>query len=73
VDVFLYFFEAKSPCQKFWVSFNRVAGRVLLTLFQQSYKGFKKHFFKVRCNKRDPTLLDGFLLYRAEKPKLKKP
>ena len=45
VDVFLFFFEAKSPSKKLWVSFNDVAGRVLLTLFQQSYKGFKKHFF----------------------------
>jgi len=34
VDVFLYFFEVKSPGQKLWVSFNGVAGRVLLTLFQ---------------------------------------
>ena len=34
VDMFLYFFEAKSPGQKLWVSFNGVVGRVLLTLFQ---------------------------------------
>jgi len=34
VDVFLYFFEAKSPGKKLWVSFNGVAGKVLLTLFQ---------------------------------------
>jgi len=33
VDVFLSFFEAKSPGKKLWVSFNRVAGRVLLSLF----------------------------------------
>jgi len=72
VDVFLYFFEAKSPGQKVWVSFNGIVGRVLLTLFQQSYKGFKKHFFKVRCKRRDPTLLDGFPLYWAEKPNLRK-
>jgi len=39
VDVFLYFFEAKSPGRKLWMSFNGVVGRVLLTLFQQSYKG----------------------------------
>ena len=42
-------------------------------LFQQSYKGFKKQFFKVRCSLRDPTLLDGFPLYWAEKPNLQKP
>jgi len=60
VDVFLYFFEAKSPGKKLWVSFNGVAGRVLFTLFQQSYKGFKGKFFKVCCNDYDPALLDGF-------------
>ena len=72
LDVFLYFFEAKSPGQKLWVSFNEVVGRVLLTLFQQSYKGFKVKFFKIRCNKNDPTLLDGFPLYWTHKPGLKK-
>jgi len=70
VDVFLHFFEAKDPGKKLWVSLNGVAGRVLLTLFQQSYKGFKKNFFKVRCNRRDPSLLDGFPLYWTEKPNL---
>ena len=63
VDVFLHFFEAKSPGKKLWVSFNGLAGRVLLTLFQQSYKGFKGKFFKVCCSAHDPTLLDGFPLY----------
>ena len=52
MDVFLYFFEAKSPGRKLWVSFNGVAGRFLLTLFQQSYKGFNGKFFKIRCNKK---------------------
>jgi len=73
VDVFLFFFEAKSPGKKLWVSFNSVAGRVLLTLFQQSYKGFKKNLFKVRSNRRDLTLLDGFPLYWMEKPNLQRP
>jgi len=73
VDVFLFFFEAKSPSQKLRVSFNGIAGRVLLTLFQQSYKGFNKDFFKVWCNQRDPTLLNGFPLYWVEKPNLQKP
>ena len=72
VDVFLYFFEVKDPGKKLWVSFNGVAGRVLLTLFQQSYKGFKKNIFKVRSNRRDPSLLDGFLLYWTEKPNLQR-
>jgi len=51
------------------VSFNGVAGRALLSLFQQSYKGFKGKFLKIRCNKREPTLLDGFPLYWTEKPR----
>jgi len=73
VDVFFYFFEAKSPGKKLWVSFNRVAGRVLLTLFQQSYKGFKGKFFKVCCNDYDHTLLDGFPLYWVKKLEFKNP
>jgi len=50
VETFLFFFEVKDPGKKLWVSFNGVARRVLLTLFQQSYKGFKKNFFKIRSN-----------------------
>ena len=55
------------------VNFNGVAGRVLLTLFQQSYKGFKKNFFKIRSNRRDLAFLDGFPLYWTEKPILQRP
>jgi len=50
-----------------------VARRVILTLFQQSYKGFKGKFLKVCCNDHDPTLLDGFPLYWVGKLKFKKP
>ena len=73
VDAFLFFFEVKDPRKKLWVSFNGVAGRVLLMLFQQSYKGFKKNFFKIKSNRRDPALLDGFPLYWTEKPNLQRP
>jgi len=73
VDIFLYFFEANNPGKKLWLSFNEVAARVLLTLFQQSYKGFKKKFSKIGCNIHDPTLLDGFPLYWVEKSGVKKP
>ena len=73
MDVFFYFFEAKSPGKKLWMSFNGVAGRILLTLFQQSYKSFKGNFFKICCIKHDSTLLDGFPLYWVEKAGLKKP
>ena len=71
VDVFLYFFEVKRLGRKLWVSFNRVDGRVLLTLFQQSYKGFKGKFFKIRCNDNDPNLLDRFPLYWTKEPESK--
>jgi len=73
VDVFLHFFKVKSPGKKLWVSFNGVVGSVLLTLLQQSYKGFKGKFFRVCCSAYDPTLLDGFPLYWVEKLKFKKP
>ena len=67
VEVFLYFFEAKRLGHQLWVSFNGVVGRVFLSLFQQSYKGFKGKFLKTCCNKKDPTLLHGFPLYWTEK------
>jgi len=57
VDVFLYFFEAKNSGKKLWLSFNGLAGRPFLTLFQKLYKGFKKKFFKICCSIYDPTLL----------------
>jgi len=63
----------KNPGKKLWLSFNGVAGRGLLTFFQQSYKGFKKKFLNICCNIHDPTLLDGFPLYWMEKPGVKKP
>jgi len=73
LDVFLHFFEAKNLGKNLWVSFNGVAGRVLLTLFQQSYKGFKGKFFRVCCINHDRTLLDGFPLYWVRKLGFKKP
>ena len=72
VDVFLHFFEAKSSGKNLLVSFNGVAGRVILTLFQQSYKGFKGKFFRVCCTDHDRTLLDGFPLYWVRKLGFKK-
>ena len=73
VEVFLYFFEAKRSGLELWLSFNGVAGRVLLTLFQQSYKGFKGKFFKIHYKDNDPTLLNNFPLYWTEEPKFQKP
>jgi len=49
-----------------------VTERVILTLFQQSYKGFKGKFFRVCCFERDRTALDGFPLYWVGKLTLKK-
>ena len=47
VDVFLHFFEVKKQGKSLWVSFSGVAGRILLTLFQNSYEGWKGQFFRV--------------------------
>jgi len=55
------------------MSFSGVADRILLSLFQNLYKGWNGKFFRVCCAKHDPTALDGFPLYWVEKPKLLKP
>jgi len=70
LDVFLHFFEVKKQGKNFWVSFSGIAGRILLSLFQNSYKSWKGKFFRVCCAKQDPTALDGFPLYWTEHPKL---
>ena len=69
VDVFLYLFKAKNPGDRLWISLNGVAGRSILSIFQQSYKDCKGKFVRVRCNDRDPSLLDGFPLYWVNKGK----
>ena len=73
VDIFLHFFEVKKQGKSLWVSFSGVTGRIILTLFQNSYKGWKGKFFRVCCTKRDPTTLDGFPLYWVQEPRLIKP
>ena len=60
VDVFLFLFEAKIPGDRLWVSLNGIAGRSILSIFQQSYKDWKGKFVQVRQNDQDPSLLDGF-------------
>jgi len=72
VDAFLHFFEAKSPGNNLWVSLSGVTGRVIFSLFQQSYKGFKGKFFRVCCADQDRAALDSFPLYWVEKLKFKK-
>ena len=69
VDVFLFLFEAKNPGDRLWVSLNGVAGRSILSIFQQSYKDWKGKFVRVCCNVQDPTLLDKFPLYWVNKGK----
>ena len=44
------------------MSFSGVAGRIILTLFQNWFKGWKGKFLKVRATKYDPTALEGFPL-----------
>ena len=60
----------KKQGKSFWVSFSGIAGRILLSLFQNSYKNWKGKFFRVCSAKHDPTALDGFPLYWMERPKL---
>ena len=67
VDVFLFLFEAKNPGDRLWVSLNGIAGRSILSIFQQSYKDWKGKFVQVRQNDRDTSLLDGFPLYWVNK------
>ena len=72
VDVFLHFFEVKKQGKSLWVSLNNIHGRVLLSLFQQSFKGWKGKFFKVCCSDYDPSALDGFPLYWVKEVKTMK-
>ena len=67
VDVFLFLFEAKNPEDRLWVSLNGIAGRSILSIFQQSYKDWKGKFVQVRQSDRDPSLLDDFPLYWVNK------
>ena len=55
------------------MSLSNIPGKVLLTLFQQSFKGWKGKFFKVCCSDFDPSALDGFPLYWVKEVKLTKP
>jgi len=73
VDIFLHFFEVKKQGKSLWVSFSSIVGRIVLTLFQQSYKGWRGKFFRVCCSDYDLTALDGFPLYWVEKVKFTKP
>jgi len=73
VDIFLHFFEVKKHGKSLWVSFNSITGRVILSVFQQSYKGWKGKFFKVCFSKHDVATLDGFPLYWVHEVKLTKP
>jgi len=73
VDIFLHFFEVKKQGKSLWASLRGIAGRVILSLFQQSYKGWKGKFFKVCCSEYDQTALDDFPLYWVEEVKLTKP
>ena len=63
VDIFLHFFEVKKQGKSLWVNFSGIAGRVLFSLFQQSYKGWRGKFFRVCCTEHDHSALDGFPLY----------
>ena len=72
-DVFLYFFEAKNPGDRSWVSLNGVTGRVILGLYQQSFKDWKGRFYMITSNRHSPSLLEGFPLYWVPKVEFRKP
>ena len=63
----------KKQGKSLWVSLSNIPGRVLLSLFQQSFKGWKGRFFKVCCSDYDPSALDGFPLYWVKEVKTMKP
>ena len=63
----------KKQGKSLWVSLSNIPGMVLLTLFQQSFKGWKGKFFKVCCSDFDPSALDGFPLYWVKELKTMKP
>ena len=63
----------KKQGKSLWVSFSGIAGKVILCLFQQSYKGWRGKFFKVCCSEHDHAALDGFPLYWVQEVKLTKP
>ena len=73
VDIFLHFFEVKKQGKSLWVSFSGIARRVLLSLFQQSYKGWRGKLFRVSCTEHDHTALDGLPLHWVKEVKLTKP
>ena len=73
VDVFLHFFEAKNPGDRSWVSLNGVVGRVILGLYQQSFKDWKGRFYMISATQQSPTLLEGFPLYWVPGVEIKKP
>ena len=73
VDIFLHFFEVRKQGKSLWVSFSGIAGGILLSLFQQSYMGWRGKFFRVCCTDHDRTALDGFPLYWVKKLRVTKP
>ena len=54
------------------MSLSGVTGRVLFSLFQQSYKGFMGKYFRVCASNHERTALDGFPLYWVEELKFSK-
>ena len=48
---------------------SNIPERVLLNLFQHSFKGWKGKFFKVCCSDLVPSALDGFPLYWVKETK----
>jgi len=73
MDVFLYFFEVKKAREKSLGELFRGRQQDPLHPLPKLLQRLERHFFRVCCAKPDPTALDGFPLYRTEKPKHTKP
>ena len=69
-NMFLYFFELRSPHKHLLASLSGVSGRGLLTLYNSSYKGFKGIFIKIVTPEQNPSLIEGFPLYWCQSPNL---
>jgi len=59
-------------CSSSQALFETLAFSLALSIFQQSFKGWKGKFFKVCCSDYDPSALDDFPLYWVKEVKTMK-
>ena len=49
-----------NPGDRSWVNLNGVTGRVILGLYQHSFKDWKGRFYMITSNEHNPALLEAF-------------